>query len=58
MIRKFFLTIVMSIPLAGAVASHIAAPVLIVMGILIFFVVSVASVRNEAGNEKPESKKS
>jgi len=57
MIRKFFLTIVMSIPLAGAVASHIAAPVLIVMGILIFFVVSVASVRNETGDEKPKGEK-
>ena len=58
MIRKFFLTIVMSIPLAGAVASHIAIPVLVVMSLLIFFVVSVASVRKEIKDEKPKEEKS
>ena len=58
MIRKLFLTFVMSIPLVGAAASHMAVPVLVVMGLLIFFVVSVASVRREIKDEKPKEEKS
>lgn len=57
MFRKFFLTFIMSIPLTGAAASHVALPVLIVMGILIFFVVSVAAVRNETEDENAKDKK-
>ncbi len=52
MFRKLFLTFVMSIPLAGATASHIAVPVLIVMGILIFFIISVTANRGETKDEK------
>jgi len=52
MFRKFLMVIVMSIPLTGAAASHVAVPVLIVMGILIFFAISVSDVRNEKKDEK------
>ena len=53
MFRKIFLTFVMAIPLAGAMASHIAVPVLVVMGILIFFVVSAVANLNETKDAKP-----
>jgi phosphotransferase system glucose/maltose/N-acetylglucosamine-specific IIC component len=53
MFRKLFLTFVMSIPLAGATASHVAIPVVIVMGIMIFFIVSVTTDRKETKDEKP-----
>ena len=52
MFRKFLMVIVMSIPLMGAVASHVAVPFVVVMGILIIFVVSASDVRNEAKDEK------
>jgi len=48
MFRKFILIVVMSIPLAGAMASHTAVPVVVVMGILIFFAISVSAARQEA----------
>ena len=53
MLRKLFLTIVLSIPLAGAAASNTAFPVLMVMGILIFFCISVGMNRSETKDEKP-----
>ena len=53
MIRKPFLTFVMAMILAGAAASNTAKPVLMAMGILIFFVVSVGINRNETKDEKP-----
>ena len=52
MFRKLLMVIVMSIPLAGAAASHVAVPVLVVMGILIIFVVSASGVRSETKEEK------
>lgn len=52
MFRKLFLTSIMSIILAGAAASDTATPVLVVMGILILFVVSVAVPRREVKDEK------
>jgi len=52
MLRKFFLTIVMSMILAGAAASDTPKPVLMVMGILIAFVVSVVPNRPETNDEK------
>lgn len=55
MFRKLFLTFVMSIPLAGAMASHVAVPVLIVMGIMIFFIVSITTNRGEAKDEKTKT---
>ena len=53
MFRKFFLTFVMSMILAGAAASNTAKPVLMAMGILILFVISVTANRNETKDEKP-----
>ena len=53
MFRKFFLTLVMSMILAGAAASDTPKPVLMVMGILIAFIVSVAPNHNETKDEKP-----
>ena len=52
MFHKFLMTIVMSIPLAGAAASHVAVPVLVVMGILVIFVISASDARNETKDEK------
>jgi len=52
MFRKFFLIIVMSIPLAGAAASNVAVPILVVMGVLIFFVVSVSGAHSETKDGK------
>jgi len=52
MFRKLLMVIVMSIPLAGAAASQVAVPVLVVMGILIIFVVSASDARSESKDEK------
>jgi hypothetical protein len=52
MLRKFILSVVMLIPLVGAAASHVAIPVVVVMGILAFFVISVSGVRSEIKDEK------
>ena len=53
MIRKLFLIFVMAMILAGAAASNTAKPVLMAMGILILFVVSVSTNRNETKDQKP-----
>lgn len=52
MFRKLFLTFFLSMILAGAAASGTATPVLVVMGILIFFVISVSTNRNATKDEK------
>jgi len=57
MLRELILIVVMSIPLAGAAASHVAVPVIVVMSILIFFAISVSAVRDETMTEPPTDEK-
>ena len=52
MTRQFFLTIIVSILLASAIASNTAKPVVIGMGILSFFVISASTPRREPKKEE------
>ena len=49
MIRKIFLILVMGVSLAGAAATSTPVPVLLVMGCLIIFAVSVAMRSEQQG---------
>lgn len=57
MLRKFLVSLIVSILLAGAVASSTPLPVIAVMGVVSFFAVSLSDVHNETGDGKPKNEK-
>jgi len=57
MFRKLILIVVMSIPMAGAMASHTAVSVVVVMGMLIFLAISVSALRDDTMTEPPTDEK-